>query len=127
MPSTGADSGLVLELTEGRVIEAMAWPAGSPDGAERRPDGGWRLGSGRTGRARARIEAPTGASLVLRAGGQEVRVPIVAVLEGPQRTPPQAGVEIGVERLPWDALAVRMLEGDGTVAPGDERRRSRSA
>ena len=119
MPSTGADSGLVLELTGGRVIEAMAWPAGSSGGAERRPDGGWRLGPGRTGRARARIEAPTGSSLVLRAGGQEVRVPIVAVLEGPQRTPAQAGVEIGVERLPWDALAVRMLEGDGTVAPGE--------
>ncbi|MEJ7637902.1 MAG: hypothetical protein WKF75_07960 [Singulisphaera sp.] len=118
IPSAGADSGLVLELTGGRVIEALALPPGSSDGPERRPDGGWRLGSGRTGRARARIEAPTGSSLVLRAGGQEVRVPIVAVLEGPQRTPAQAGVEIGVERLPWDSLAVRMLEGDGTVAPG---------
>ena len=119
MPSTGADSGLVLGLTGGRVIEALPWPAGTSGGAERRPDGGWRLGPGRSGRARARIEAPTGSSLVLRAGGQEVRVPIVALLEGPQRTPAQAGVEIGVERLPWDALSVRMLEGDGMVAPGE--------
>src|SRR4051812_49721914 len=54
-----------------------------------------------------RSEAPLGSSLVLRAGGQEVRVPIVATLDGPQRTPSQAAVEIGVERLPWDALAVR--------------------
>ena len=40
------------------------------------------------------------------------------MIEGPQRTPPQAPVEISVERLPWDALLVDLGQGDGMVAPG---------
>ena len=70
------------------------------------------------GRVRVRVEAPTGASLLFRSGDQVVRVPILAVLEGPQRTPTPSPLEIGVERLPWDALAVGLGSGDGMVAPG---------
>src|SRR5262249_53269621 len=60
--------GVELEVSEGRVVEALAWPSGP----EPEPQGErvWRLGMERTGRVRARVEAPVGASLVLRAAGQ---------------------------------------------------------
>src|SRR5205807_1757644 len=72
----------------------------------------------RSGRARVRVEAPIGACLLVRAGGQVIRFPILSLLEGPQHTVPQAPVDVGVERLAWDALEVRLGDGDGTVAPG---------
>ena len=117
-PALADGSALDLELTEGQVLEALTWPGGARVG-QRCPDGnGWRLGVGRMGRVRVRVEAPTGASLLFRSGDQVVRVPILAVLEGPQRTPTSSPLEIGVERLPWDALTVGLGSGDGMVAPG---------
>jgi hypothetical protein len=112
--------GLALELTEGRVVETLAWPSGPRRGPEpgSGPSAALELGPGRSGRVRALIEAPLGASLRLQGGGQTVLIPILALIEAPQRTPPQAPVELTVERLPWDAVLLDAGPSDGTVAPG---------
>jgi hypothetical protein len=47
-----------------------------------------------------------------------MRFPLPLVLEGPWKTPPQAPVEVTVERLPWDVVSVDFGPGDGVVAPG---------
>ena len=123
-----------LELTQGRVVEAMAWPpmgAAGPGGSAVSTaavatapgsKGSWRLGSEPEGRIRARLEAPLDASLIVRCGDQVVSMPVAAVLERPQHTPPQAPLIVNVERLPWDSLAVDLCESgrDGIVAPGIE-------
>ena len=69
---------------------------------------------------RVRIEAPISSSLILRAGGQAIQFPLALIVEGPQRSPPQTPmpVDISVERVPWDAIAVSLGQGDGLVAPG---------
>ena len=74
------------------------------------PEGSWRLGSEPEGRIRARLEAPLDASLVVRCGDQLVSIPVAAVLERPQHTPPQAPLIVNVERLAWDSLAVDLGE-----------------
>jgi len=119
-----------LEVSEGQIVDAVALPwEGDRHGADEPPPertaaGAWRLGSKPRGRARVRVEAPVGAGLLLRAGGTPMRFPLPLVLEGPQRTPPQSPVEISVERVPWDVLALDLGpepgEGrdDGVVAPG---------
>ncbi|WP_406698796.1 hypothetical protein V5E97_07905 [Singulisphaera sp. Ch08] len=109
--------GLELELSEGRVIEALAWPARTRGGPAPRANG-WRLGNESNGRIRARIEAPLNASLLFRANGQVIRLPVLSILDGPQRLAAQPSVEIAVERLAWDAIAVNLDQGDGTAAPG---------
>jgi hypothetical protein len=111
---------IVLELTDGQILgAAVVRPDDRLEPIEPAPgEGPWRVGSSTSGRVRARLEAPMGSSLIVRAGGQQIRVPLVALLEGPQRTAAQAPVQIGVERLPWDTLEVRLGEGDGTAAPG---------
>ena len=86
-PTLEDGSPLDLELTEGQAVEALIWPSGVCVGLKHPAVRGWRLGTERSGRVRIRIEAPTGASLVFRLSDQVVRVPILAVLEGPQRTP----------------------------------------
>ena len=120
--SGGADSAplpvLGLELNEGRVIEAVAWPSGARRKPEPGSPGVLDLGPGRTGRVRALIEAPLETSLRLQRAGQAILIPILALIDAPQRTPPQAPVEIVVERLPWDAVLVDPGPSDGTVAPG---------
>ncbi len=82
----------------------------------------WRLGSRVPGRVRARIEAPLDAGLVVRAGDQVVNIPLVAILERPQRTPPQSQLTVSVERLAWDSLTIDLGEAgrDGIVAPGTQ-------
>jgi hypothetical protein len=116
------DAGLELEISEGQVVEATAWPEATRTAPARRGRGrgrGWRLGSGPSGRVRVRLEAPLGASLLLRAGGQAVRLPVLSLLDGPQRLAAQGGLEIGVERLAWDPIVVRAQGCDGTAAPGE--------
>src|SRR3954469_18308833 len=116
---TGAsDAAIALGLTEGRIIEALAWPSGERRELGTPPVATLDLGSGRTGRVRALIEAPLAASLRLQGGGQAILIPILALVDGAQRTPPQAPVEIVVERLPWDSVLVDPGAGDGVVAPG---------
>ena len=65
-----ADRDLVLELSEGRVLDAVPWPPeerrtdvnsmAAPDDLSRGPgpNGSWRLGNEPRGRVRVRIEAP---------------------------------------------------------------------
>ncbi len=108
-----------LSLGSGRIIEAVAWPGPDP-GVRPRPDGTWSIGSGPRGRARVRVEAPIGADLSVRVAGQSVRVPLASVLEGPQRTGPLSPVEVGVERVPWDAIRAEVGDTgfDGSAEPG---------
>ncbi|MHB1561380.1 MAG: hypothetical protein ACYC61_28365, partial [Isosphaeraceae bacterium] len=120
------ESGVGLELSAGRVIEAIAWPPGrrGPPGSPPKwgpsPSGGWRLGESSEGRIRARIEAPVDAKLVVRGGDQLVNIPVAAILDRPQHNPDTAGLRVGVERLAWDALSVSLGEsaGEGIVEPG---------
>ena len=117
---------VTLELTGGRVVEAIAWPAGrTGEGLDTQSmgpgsAGSWRLGKGREGRVRARIEAPLEASLTVRGGDQAVSIPVAAILEGPQRTPVTAPLTVAVERLAWDSLSIDLGPSavDGIVAAG---------
>ena len=118
-------AGIRLELSEGRVIEAMPWPSGetgSPPGWGPADGGSWRLGVGAEGRIRARIEAPVDANLIVRGGDQVVNVPVAALLDRPQRTPGPSTLTVAVERLAWDTLSVDLgaSAGSGIVAPGAE-------
>ncbi len=129
-PAVGTE--VMLEVTNGRVIEVMNWP---PPNWARVGDGGgdplvsnptpaskgiWSLGKRGEGRVRARIEAPVDANLVLRGGDQVIGMPLAAVLERPQRTPAQSRLVVTVERLPWDSIVIDLGESarDGVVAPG---------
>lgn len=118
-PSDAPDPELVLELSEGQVADVVACP-GSPGGSSsphHRADGTWTIGAERSGRIRARLETTLGANLRLRAGGQAMLFPIATLLDGPQHSPPQAPMEIIVERLPWDVVSIVLGQGDGIVAP----------
>ncbi len=124
----------VLELTEGRLVDVIEWPPvslsseggprdrGTGAGLETAASGGrtWRSGARASGRVRARIEAPLDAGLVVRAGDQVVNIPLIAILERAQRTPPQSHLMVSVERLAWDSLSIDLGEAnrDGIVAPG---------
>ncbi len=115
-------SEVVVSVSEGQVIEAVAWPTASraagnsPRQAE---DGSWTLGSTDAGRIRARVEAAAGADLIVRRGDNVVRIPVLAIVDRPQRTPPHAPLVIGVERLPWDLLLAHLGPGaeHGMVQP----------
>jgi len=122
-PRPAGESGPIalaeLSLSAGRIVEAVAWP-GASGAIQGRPDGSWSIGPGSKGRARARVEAPLGSDLIVRVGGQATRFPLASLPEGPQRTTPPAPVEVGVERVPWDAIRAD-LGGpgfDGTAEPG---------
>jgi hypothetical protein len=118
MPPARESPACDLELTEGKVVEALTWPGGERRALEQLPKGAWSLGTEPSGRVRARIEAPLTASLRVRAGGQVFQFPLLALLEGPQRSPAPSPVEVAVQRLPWDSLMVALSQGDGTAAPG---------
>lgn len=99
------DGDFVLGLSEGRVIDAVAWPLReslSRSGMGPGPDGTWRLGKQAEGRVRVRVEVPLDASVVLRGGDQpQITLPILAILDKPQHTPPQSPLMVSVERLAW--------------------------
>jgi hypothetical protein len=122
-----SDAGLTLEMSAGRVVEAVPWPPEIPEDPSRRtrgpgPSGSWRLGRHPQGRVRARVEAPLDARLIVRGGDQVVSVPLAAIFERPQRTPAPAPLTVVVERLPWDSLALELGPpgSEGIVAPGAE-------
>src|SRR4051794_223445 len=71
LPSAPGPPIVTLCMTEGRVVEALDWPHPTLGGTAPESDGSWRLGTGRSGRVRGRIEAPIGASLKIRADDQE--------------------------------------------------------
>ncbi len=125
--ATRADGEATTELSlgtgEGGVSEVVAWPPeASADGAfGPRPGAGgsWQLGPGVAGRVRARLEVSLGAELIVRRGGNVVRIPVAAILERPQHTPAQSPLTVSVERLPWDSLMIELGQGaeSGVVAP----------
>ncbi len=106
-----------LEAQSGRVVDVVAWPEPSAAAPEARGDGTWKLGSLRKGRVRARVEAPLGGNLLVRAGTHATVFPVAALLEAPQRSTPGTPATITVRRLPWDAIEVED-EADGLAAPG---------
>jgi len=114
---------LTLGVTEGVVTEVISWPPEASAQDAIRPsqsaDGNWHLGPGGAGRVRARLEVTTGADLLVRRGENQVRIPVLAILERPQHTPSQSPMTVAVERLPWDSLIVDLGQGaeDGMVAP----------
>jgi hypothetical protein len=116
LPSTPTPTPEVT-VTDGRIIEVQAAPGST---VQARSNGSWLVGSGSKGRSKVRLEAPLGSDLVVKVAGQTTRISLAALLEGPQRTPPRSGVEIGIERLPWDSIEVTPAEAsqDGTVEPG---------
>ncbi len=112
-----------LGATEGVVTEVVPWPPESLAQEMIRPslgtDGYWQLGSSSAGRVRARLEVTPCADLLVRRGENQVRIPILAILERAQHTPAQSPLTVNVERLPWDALMVDLGQGaeDGMVPP----------
>ena len=116
--------GATLELSSGRVAEAISWPSSNDPAAvaglaapEPGPGGVWTLGRESSGRVRARIESSIRSTLSVRAGGTTWTIPVAALLDGPQRSPSTRGVVVEVRRLPWDSLEVR-APGDGLSKPG---------
>ena len=102
----------VLELSEGRVIDAVPWPprelrsdaglghSGAESGMGPGSNGTWRLGTKPEGRVRVRVEAPLDAGVIVRGSDQpQVTLPLLAILEKPQHTPPQSPLMVSVERL----------------------------
>ena len=61
-------------------------------------NGTWRLGKESAGRVRVQVEAPLDATVVIRGGEQpQVAIPLVAILEKPQHTPPQSPFLVSIE------------------------------
>ncbi len=116
-PSSTATPTAEVSLSEGRIVEVQAGPGST---AQARANGCWLAGSGSKGRSRVRLEAPLGSDFVVKVAGQTTRISLAALLEGPIRTPPRSGVEVGVERLAWDSIEVAPGDPakDGTVEPG---------
>jgi hypothetical protein len=106
-----------LSVNDGRITEARSWPGPGLIEPVAASDGSWKVAPSRSGRVRARVEAPLTASLIVKAGGKATIFPISSLLEAPQRNADVAAVEVRVERLPWDSIEV-LLEGEGFVAPG---------
>ncbi len=117
-PPPGGPPELSMELADGRVVEAVAWPLVDPsnrDGFVPTVDGAGklRLGIEPAGRIRARIESGLGGELIARRGDEVVRLPIAAILERPQQVAAPVPLSLRVERLPWDALIVDFGPGAG--------------
>ena len=105
-------------VSEGRVVGAAPGAPGPPIVVEAGDEGRWRVATARAGRARARVEAPLGATLTVQAGAQAVRIPLSRLLDGPQRTVPPATIDVGAARVAWDAIEVDPGDFAGAAAPG---------
>lgn len=113
---------VTLEIVDGRVIEAVAWPwDAEPEsgGPSPTPAGAWRLGSEANGRVRMRLQVGPNAALAVHRGDQVVQASVAAILEGASPSP-APGLNLTIRRLPWDALAVDFGPGAdrGVAAPG---------
>ena len=117
VPNSPPPPSVEISLADGRIVEAQAGPGAT---AQARSNGSWVAGPGPKGRTRVRLEGPLGSELAVKVAGQSLKTTLATLLEGPQRTPPRSGVEIGVERLAWDPIEVALgAPGvDGTVEPG---------
>jgi len=118
-----------LKLTEGQIGKVVAVPEAGEFALDAlsdkgvgilRSDGAWVLGMAKRGRIRASLRCPVGAGLEVRSGDEVVRIPIVAILEKPQRTPSSLPLRVSVERLAWDSLTVEFAgaANRGILAPG---------
>jgi hypothetical protein len=118
LPTPTSPPPVEVALTDGKILEILTASGAGPTQA--RGDGSWLAGSGTKGRARLRVEGNMGSELGLKVAGQTFRSSLGSLLEGPQRSAPKSGNEIGFERLPWDAIQVELSEpgSDGTVEPG---------
>jgi hypothetical protein len=119
-PASTGPVAVDLGMTEGRILEAISLAPSSHFTIEPRGDKSQRVGNARSGRVRARLEAPLGATLTIQAGPQPVRVPLLRLLDGPQRTVPPAAIDVGVARVAWDTIEVDSGESEGTLTPGAE-------
>ena len=114
-----------LALSAGRVVEATAWAIDSRESGQalvsprNQIDGSWLLGTAGRGKVRVRVEATLAADLIVRVGGEVVRIGLAGLLEGPQKavTAGPQPTELSVERLPWDVIQVDLGTTDGTVEP----------
>ncbi|WP_152050217.1 hypothetical protein [Tautonia marina] len=117
--------GAMLEVSSGTVLDAVTWDETrelSQDRPVRRLDrlsnGNLSLGSGPRGRVRVRIEAPIESTITIVTPAEgSWTLPLLGLLEGPQRTVLKSGLLFEAHRLDWDGLEVR-LPGDGIMAPG---------
>jgi hypothetical protein len=118
LPTPVSHPPVELSLADGRIIDVLTASPENP--AQARPDGSWLAGSGIKGRARVRVEGTLASELTLKVAGQGFRASLGSLVEGPQRTPPKLGLEMGFERLAWDAIQVELGEPglDGTIEPG---------
>lgn len=124
--SAAASPPVMVELTDGSVVEAVAWPPASDpsssgkSGPARTEAGAWRLGKGASGRVRMRIETGLGGEIVVSRGEAVSRTPVADVLDQIPGAPAPAALIVTIERLPWDALMIDFGPGaeDGTTAPG---------
>jgi hypothetical protein len=107
-----------VAITSGKILELDPQPfdiSARPDPGK--PGAGpFEVGQQPAGIARAWIEAAPASELLIQMGSQSARVPLASLVEsgGWVRTP----VNARVRRIPWDAIAVRWLEGEGIYAPG---------
>ncbi|WP_169976577.1 hypothetical protein [Tautonia rosea] len=117
--------GTVVELSSGTIVDALAWSDTTSlplDHTARRLDrlknGAISLGSNPIGRARLRIEAPIESLLTIVTPAEgSWTVPLIAFLDGPQRSILESGIFLEARRLDWDGLEVG-LPGDGVVTSG---------
>lgn len=114
--SLGVSGGTIrdaLSLPDsGYSIESPPSPISGPDA-----EGFWKAIAGPNGRVRALIEAPIDSSVTIGTPGDLRSVPLIALLDGPQRPFADPSFSVEVRRLPWDAIEVQ-APGDGFASPG---------
>ncbi|MEW4567954.1 hypothetical protein AB1L88_08815 [Tautonia sp. JC769] len=118
--------GTRLEISDGSVLDAIAWdddrlePSQSRSARrlDRLDQAAMSLGSRPRGNVRARVEAPIEATITVATPAEgSWTVPLISLLDGPQRTVLGSGTLFEARRLDWDGVEVQ-LPGDGLVAPG---------
>ncbi len=82
-------------------------------------DGSWLLGNASTGRFRARLKGSIHTNLFLQVDGTTWPIPLVRLLDAPQRhTTGASSTFFEVRRLPWDSIEVQ-IPGQGLIEPGN--------
>ena len=83
---------LIVSISDGAITGVISWPpAGSAQNLNRLEpggDGNWHLGPAAAGRVRARLEVTAAADLLVRRDENQVRIPVLAILERGNTLPP---------------------------------------
>lgn len=125
--ATGSSQTVEAELAEGKIVDVLVGGSAGDhllantlrarvaagDSPARRV-----LGDSHEGHVHVRVEAPISGDLLIRAGGRLTRFSLSSLVDRPQRTLPDAPVEVVVRRIPWDPIAFELVEGEGVCAPG---------